>query len=325
MNVCSFPRSLRRAAVPFLGFGLILLGCNESNKEANGEESAPEPAASKQKKPAKGAEPEGASAQAAGKIISDLPDKKLVDSVVNPKNLPPYSGPTGSVKGVVRATGDEAPELPKVLTKIESSCERARSVYGVLFREGENRALADVLVAVTEYEGYVPAQDVDVKVSGQGCAWDKKTYAMTYGQRLEISGLDNRPYVPELLGQPMPAQLFVLPTAPPVKIAPKKPGRFQLVDSMRLFSVAEAYVLPYATVDVTEMDGRFEIQGIPVGEVQINALLPQSGATVGKKVTVKAGEVTVVDFELPFDRDAYDKAPKPTPLDELPAPGEGGP
>jgi hypothetical protein len=195
----------------------------------------------------------------------------------------------------------------------------------VLFREGEKRELADVLVAVTKYEGYVPSQEVDVKVWGKGCAWDKRTFAMTHGQRLQIHGVDNRPYVPELLGQPMPAQLFVLPTAPPVQIAPKKPGRFQLVDSMRLFSVAEVFVLPYATIDVTEADGTFEITGIPVGEIQINALLPQTGATDGKAVKIEAGKATVVDFELHFDRAAYDKAPKPTPLDELPAPGEAGP
>src|SRR5690606_22961194 len=109
------------------------------------------------------------------------------------------------------------------------------------------------------------------------------------------------------------------------QIPPKKPGRYQLVDSMRLYNVAEVYVLPYATATVTKANGTFELKGIPVGEVQINALLPQTESTEGKTVTVEAGKVTEVTFELPFDRAAYDKKPKPTPLDELPAPGDPRP
>src|SRR5690606_7300758 len=113
-----------------------------------------------------------------------------------------------------------------------------KETFGKVYREGAGRTLADVLVAVTEYDGYVPAKTVDVPVRVEGCAWKSRTIAVTFGQRLAIEGLDNRPYVPEILGQPMPAQLFVLPTNPVVKIPPKKPGRFKLIDSMRLYNVA---------------------------------------------------------------------------------------
>jgi hypothetical protein len=143
---------------------------------------------------------------------------------------------------------------------------------------------------------------------------------VTFGQRLSITGADNQPYVPEILGQPMPAQLFALPTAPPVGLPPKQPGRFKLVDSMRLYNVAELFVLPYATVDVTEIDGKFEITGIPVGKVKINALSPQTGAVDGKEITISADQTTEVNFELSFDKAAYDAAPKATPLDEIPGP-----
>lgn len=260
------------------------------------------------------------SAKAAAKIISTLPDEAIVQSVVNPKKLEPYSGATGSVRGVVLATGDPPPALPEVLAKMEATCTKSRAMYGTLFREGPQRELADVLVAVTEYEGFVPAKNPEVKVLAEGCAWPARTVAMTFGQKLLIDGADNRPYVPELLGQPMPAQLFVLPTAPPVELPPKKPGRFKLVDSMRLFNVAEVFVLPYATVAVTDEVGRFEITGIPVGTVKVNALLPETGAVAGQEITIEADKATELKFELTFDRAAYDKKEKPTPLDELPAP-----
>ena len=65
------------------------------------------------KKPAAG---EGAQASASAKappapVASGLPSglSESVRKVVNPKQLPAYGGPTGSVKGVVSATGDPAP------------------------------------------------------------------------------------------------------------------------------------------------------------------------------------------------------------------------
>ena len=259
-------------------------------------------------------------AKEAAKIIAALPSTEKVQAIVNVGKKKPYKGPTGSVRGIVRATGDKSPELPKVVAKIEKNCERALEMFGTLFREGPKRELADVLVAVTEYDGYVPAERVDVPVWGKGCAWESRTIAITYGQRLAIDGVDNRPYVPEILGQPMPAQLFVLPTAPAVQLPPKKPGRFKLVDSMRLYNVAELFVLPYRTVDVTGEDGKFIIKGIPVGKVKINAILPQTGAVSGQEIVIEEGKVTEVELELGFDATIYEKAPKPTPLDELPAP-----
>ena len=254
-------------------------------------------------------------------LTASLPPADKVQAMVNSKKLKPYAGKTGAVRGIVRVTGDPPPAMPKVLAKMDAACTDSRATFGTLFREGKDRALADVLVAVTGYDGFVPAQGTDLDVAGKGCAWDKRTYAMTFGQRVVIRGLDAGPYVPEILGLSMPAQLFVLPTAPPVQLAPRRPGRFKLVDSLRLYNVAELFVLAYSTVDVTELDGSFEIKGIPVGKVKVNAVLPQTGAVALKEITIEAGKTIEIEFELAFDQSAYDKTEKPTPLDELPAPG----
>ena len=105
-----------------------------------------------------------------------------------------------------------------------------------------------------------------------------------------------------------------------MEIAPRRPGRYRLVDSMRLYNEAAVFVVPYATIDVTGTDGKFEIKGIPVGTVKVDALLPQTMARGHEEVMVKENEVTEVNFELKFDQEAYDATDKPTPLDELPAP-----
>lgn len=218
-----------------------------------------------------------------------LPPEEEVQKVVNPRKLKPYTGPVGKVRGVVRVAGDESPPLPKVLAKMERNCTLSRSMFGTVFREGPGRTLADVLVAVTEYEGYVPAKGTTVEVTGSGCAWHSRTITMTFGQKLSIAGNDNRPYVPEILGQPTPAQLFAIPTAPAVELPARRPGRYKLVDSMRLYNVSELFVLPYRTVDVTDLDGIFEIDGVPVGKVKVNALLPQTGAVEGKEIEIDQG------------------------------------
>lgn len=266
--------------------------------------------------------PKRPGAKEAAKILSALPPQDQIDKVVNARKLAPYSGPTGTIRGIVRITGDKSPALPSVLGKMDANCTTSRSMFGTVFREGADRTLADVLVAVTEYDGFVPAKGTDAVVTGEGCAWASRTVAMTFGQKVVVRGADNRPYVPEILGQPAPAQLFVLPTAPPVELVPRRPGRFKLVDSMRLFNVAELFVLPYATVDVTDLDGKFEISGVPVGKVKVNALLPQTGSVAGQEVTVEAGKTVELSFELSFDAKAYDELEKPTPLDELPGPEE---
>jgi hypothetical protein len=156
-------------------------------------------------------------------------------------------------------------------------------------------------------------------VHAKGCAFHTRTVAMTFGQRLVIQGEDNRPYVPEILGQPQPAQLFVLPTMPRVSIAPQNPGLFKLVDSMRLFSVAELYVLPYRTVAVTGLDGHFEIQGIPAGPVRIDALLPQTSGVTGRDLVIEPGKTLDINLQIAFDRSAWDKAPKAAALETRPA------
>jgi len=229
-----------------------------------------------------------------------------IDQVVNPKGLSAYAGPTGSVRGVVRVTGDPPIEHPDVLAKIARDCGTAApALYGKTPREGAGRTLADALVAVTGYDAFVPQKEKARLIQGKGCAWEARTIALTFGQNLRIAAGDNRPYVPDLLGQRMPAQLFAMPGAEPVSLPPRKPGRFTLVDSMRLYATAEVFVVPYPTVTVTGVDGTFEIAGIPVGKVKVNALLPATMAVAEQQVEVKAGETTVVDFSLAFDAKVY--------------------
>jgi hypothetical protein len=263
-----------------------------------------------------GSAPAAATASAAGSVFkppapvaSGLPGQtQAISLAVNPENEPAYSGATGSVRGLVTATGDAAPVATAHLAQIKGPCPEAREAYGHLFREGMMRSLADVLVAVTGYSGYVPATESKQIVSARGCAFSTRTVSLTFGQAIDVVSKDREAYAPILLGSHMQAQMLALPGGAPSTLYPPQPGHYELTDSIKVFMLADVYVLKYATHDVTSLDGRYEIKGIPVGKVRLNALLPATNTSIEKEIEIKAGETLEVPLELRFDATAYAQA-----------------
>jgi hypothetical protein len=242
-------------------------------------------------------------------VASGLPGQtQAISLTVNPENEPAYSGPTGNVRGIVTAAGDLPPVATKHLAQIKGKCPEAREAYGHVFREGMMRSLADVLVAVTGYPGYVPATESKQTVSARGCAFSTRTIALTFGQALDVVSKDGEGYAPNLLGSHMQAQMLALPGGAPSTLYPPQPGHYELTDSIKVFMLADVFVVKYATHDVTSLDGRYEIKGIPVGKVRLNALLPATNASIEKEIEIKAGETLEVPLELRFDAKAYAKA-----------------
>ncbi len=234
------------------------------------------------------------------------------EAILNPTKLPPYKGPSGIVEGTVRISGDPPPDVPLTLPP---NCMIAEGTYGRLFREGKDRTLADALVAVTGYEAYLPAKEQAVKVNIDGCAFSGRSFFMTFGQRMEVQNLERKnSYIPVLHGSRYTAFAVAVPLGDPVKLYPHRVGQYQLADNMnRPWMTADVFVVKYSTHDVTGIDGKFRIEGIPVGEMRVNALLPVADVADEKIVTVKDGEVTTVDFVLPFDRAKHEAKMRPSP------------
>jgi hypothetical protein len=244
-------------------------------------------------------------------IASSLPlDPKDVSAVVNPKGEAPYSGATGTIRGLVTASGDDAPPQAEMLARIPPDCPTAKEFYAKVFREGPGRSLADVVIGVTGYEGYVPEDAPNQTADGTGCAWNSRTYVLTFGQSLDVRSRDSRAYVPDLIGANLKAQLVAVPRGQAIHLYPEHPGRFELTDSMRLFMLADVIVVKFPTHAVTGLDGQFVIPHVPVGKVTVSALLPATLVQSSKDVEVHAGESVDVKFDLPFDHKAWETARK---------------
>lgn len=240
--------------------------------------------------------------------------REVAEKALNPKGLPPYSGPVGAVRGTVTVTGDPPPLVPSMVAKLpEGACPRAHELHRKLYRQGAERTLADVLVTVTEYQGYLPPRGDVVRVEMKGCAFDGRVLAMTFGQHFDVFNLDAQAYMPRLVGTATYALRVAMPGGAPVPIFAPQPGQYMLVDETREYMRADVFVLNYPTFDVTGLDGQFEIGGIPLGEVKVTAYAPALGKIVERRVTLQAGVDQNLAFEIAFSQSEHDALLKLNP------------
>ena len=258
-----------------------------------------------------------ASAAASASAGGAIPAEKVA-AVLNPKGQTPYAGPVGTLHGTVHVKGDEPP-MQKVT--IPEQCRGAAATYGKLFRVGQDKTLADVLVAVTGYDAYVPDPVLSADVPIRDCAYASRTYALTFGQFLSVRNLDgNVSYLPLLQGGRSHAVMVATPLGEAVKLYAPEPKMYRLVDEMsRPFMVADVFVLRYPTHAVTQLDGRYEIKGIPVGDMHVSALLPAAAMKVVNLPTkIQEGDNTLdITIEFNAKKDVVKEAP--------PAPSPGPP
>jgi hypothetical protein len=257
--------------------------------------------------------PSSSSAAAAlsssGATKKSMPEGNLVipaasvSAFRNPNNLPPYSGPTGSIEGTITVTGDPPPD-----TKADfSKCPLAQVEYGKLFREGQprpdgSRPLADAIVGVTGYSGfYVPDPDPVRSISIEDCGFSSRTVDMTIGQTLEVQNKTKRLYAPTLVQIDTPALMVATPGGDPVKLYPAKPGYYTLIDRIGAdYMTANVYVVAYPLHAVSGLDGHYRIDGVPVGNLRVSARLAAIQKTTSAPIDVHANVVEHVDLQLNY-------------------------
>jgi hypothetical protein len=229
-----------------------------------------------------------------------------VEAVVNPENLPVYSGPTGSVEGTVSIQGDPSPEVPGLDFSL---CPAAIDTYGKLFRAGPagadgRRPLADAVVVLVGYSGfYLPEKGPAAQIAVNAkCAYATRTIAMTFGQRLEIANDSKFAFAPRLMGIFQPAVMIAPPgrNGDPVKLYPPKPGHYLLADTMQPYVHEDLFVLRQPLHAVSDLAGHYRIDDVPVGKLTVSAALPVIDRESHADVEVRANVVEHVDLALKY-------------------------
>lgn len=214
-------------------------------------------------------------------------------------------GPAGVVRGVVRITGDEPPELPGAGEIPVGKCFKAHERHRLLFRKAANGAVADVLVAVTDYKASVPKSTSPVLVVAEDCSLSQRTVVLSMGQSIHVKNRGPSAAMPQLIGLPTPAVMAAVPGGDPIVLTPHAPGRFELIDRSHPYANAEVFVVGYSTTAVTDEAGKFEIPNVPAGDVKVSVLLPATGLRLEKRATVDAEKGLDVDFDLQFELAKY--------------------
>jgi hypothetical protein len=230
-----------------------------------------------------------------------------VQAYVNRDHLPPYQGPTGSVEGTITVTGDPSPETK---SRDFTKCPQAKEAFKHLFREGAarpdgSRLLPDALVAVTGYSGaYLPEQKEARLLTIDDCVPSSRTIDMTIGQKLQVQNLmKDKIFAPAFVQEPSMLALIAPPGEDPVNLYPHAPGVLTLFDRFGAGSgylSAEVYVLVQPLHGVSDLKGHYRIDGIPVGDMKVNALLGVVQKEASKPVTIRPNVVETVDLQLEY-------------------------
>lgn len=249
----------------------------------------------------------GPSATDGGAVVAVPVPRDRVLAMLNPSGLPAYDGPRGSVEGVVYVDG----EPPARRTGLDfRTCPAGERTHGATYREttldGGRRVLADAVVALTGYKGFVPESREAVRLVARDCAYEQRTVTLTFGQRLEVvNALEKGLLTPTLDRGPRGAVLGALPGGDPVKIYPNAPGRYLLSDFTSFpFLTADVFVVLQPLHAVTDATGRFRIDGAPVGKLEVHAMHPELGGDVKVEVTVEADRVVHAELTVHHERPA---------------------
>lgn len=244
---------------------------------------------------------------------------EAIQAIVNPGKATEYTGPTGAVEGTIVVKGD--PPIDRTFQKLPTGCEDAPRIHAPIYRAGPKGELADTLVAAIGYHGFVRPSREDKTINIKGCSIEPAVIDISLGQRLLVGNLDKMPYMPQLPGK-APVRRLALPGMSPVPMFLTQPGAYGMTWLAGALPGSDVptvmvFVLPNAIHQVTNLDGKFRLTGIPVGKARITA--SHFGMDEAfKDIEVTAGSETKLELTLTYKRPA--EAAPSTSASTKPAP-----
>jgi len=286
-------------------FLVFLLACGKGAAEKSGGSVSAAPSTTASAAPNASVREPAASAKSEPKPA--LKPEEVV-AALNPEGNPVYSGPVGAVEGTIFVTGRPAPDAGFPLDK----CPQVAGMYGKVFREKalpgvkDRRALADAIVGVTGYDGiYVPPKETARTLEIRDCAFNTRTVVLTLGERLDVFNRDapgtKTFYALSLAKAGTTALRVAAPSTDPLRFYPREPGRDRLLDNLdRPFLTVDVFTVRFPLHDVSNADGHFRIEGIPVGKRKLNVTHPAFDSNTTLDIDVPADGTVTKDVVVNF-------------------------
>lgn len=189
---------------------------------------------------------------------------------------------TGTVTGVVRFFGPSS--VPRAAP---AKCQ-AFSDVGRPFRVGPDHVAGDVLVGVTNWKGTPPKASDFFALELRDCGASPRTVVLGPGQRLRITNRDPWPYTFMINGDG-PTSHTIASGATSDVLETTTPGRYQLTSSDSVIDVP-IFAVRYATQAITDINGRYRIERVPVGPAKLSAYIPATDTVVNLNIDVHTGD-----------------------------------
>jgi hypothetical protein len=216
---------------------------------------------------------------------------------------------TGVIEGTVRlAEGAEVPVAPEETGNAPwpASCTPPQLADRRPVGMDATRGLAGVLVSVSEFEGAPPRATAKLhRVSITDCRLAPRFLVATRGDRLEIRNVTNHPFIATFSGAGPGVQQALL----------HQQVREHTLDTGGVHEIACTFgsqcgrtqiaVLYHPLHGLTETGGRFRIERVPAGPMELHAWHPLLRDAM-QRITVTAGQTTRVDLTI-------EPAPAPPP------------
>jgi plastocyanin len=208
---------------------------------------------------------------------------------------------SASIAGSVTYTG-QVPTLQPIQMDADPQCAAKHTgpVHAQVLELGDGQTMAHVFVKVTNPPaGDYPAPSQPAVIDQDGCTYHPHVMGVLQGQDLVFLNSDE--LLHNVHGLPKQNREFNLGmpatrTQASVELNTPEP-LFPVKCDVHPWMQAYVAVMEHPFFAVTDVDGAFEIAGLPAGEYQVEAWHEKLGTRTGT-VTVADGETGSVDFQF---------------------------
>jgi hypothetical protein len=219
----------------------------------------------------------------------------VIEPSVTPYRVATIPNP-GSVTGTVEFTGTPHGDTVIAIAPDQNGCAKPLLIKRL---ERKNGKVANVIVWLTDVrEGRALPLARRYELDNNDCAWDTPVQTVVAGGTLNVSNSD--PLVERAFATDISTgdTVAVAPFTDQGQVIPydamlRRPGVYEFSVESRPVSRAWVAVFDHPYFTMTDVNGRFTIEGVPPGTHQLRAWHPMLGLASGV-VTVTAGQPVTV-------------------------------